>query len=81
MANELGCPILQNINTPVAPFASVPVARNVFVSQTILDRFGSAAPSQVIHPGIDLALFSPPKHSILLPTTRSAWCIACSLTS
>jgi glycosyltransferase involved in cell wall biosynthesis len=63
MANELGCPILQNINTPVAPFGSVPVARNVFVSQTILDRFGSAAPSQVIHPGIDLALFSPPKHS------------------
>ena len=51
MAAEFGRPILQNINTPVAPFASVPVARNAFVSQTILDRFGSSAPAQVIHPG------------------------------
>jgi len=63
MAAEFGCPILQNINTPVAPFASVPVARNVFVSQAILDRFGSSVPAQVIHPGIDLSLFSPPKSS------------------
>jgi glycosyltransferase involved in cell wall biosynthesis len=60
MAAELGCPILQNINTPVAPYAAVPVERNVFVSQTILDQFGSGPPAQVIHPGIDLSLFSPP---------------------
>jgi glycosyltransferase involved in cell wall biosynthesis len=60
MAAELGCPIVQNVNTPVAPCAVVPVACNVFVSQTILDQFGSAAPARVIHPGIDLALFSPP---------------------
>jgi glycosyltransferase involved in cell wall biosynthesis len=62
-AAELRIPILQNINTPVAPFASVPAAKNVFVSQTILDRFGSAASSQVIHPGIDLTRFSPPNIS------------------
>jgi glycosyltransferase involved in cell wall biosynthesis len=62
-AAELRIPILQNVNTPVAPFASVPTAKNVFVSQTILDRFGSAAPAQVIHPGIDLTLFSPPNAS------------------
>jgi glycosyltransferase involved in cell wall biosynthesis len=60
MAAELGCPILQNVNTPVTPFCDVPVAQNVFVSQTILDQFGSAVPARVIHPGIDLALFSPP---------------------
>jgi glycosyltransferase involved in cell wall biosynthesis len=60
MAAEFGCPIVQNVNTPVAPYAAVPVARNVFVSQTILDQFGSAPPARVIHPGIDLALFSPP---------------------
>jgi glycosyltransferase involved in cell wall biosynthesis len=63
VAAEFGCPILQNINTPVAPFASVQVARNVFVSQAILDRFGTAVPAQVIHPGIDLELFSPPENS------------------
>jgi glycosyltransferase involved in cell wall biosynthesis len=60
MAAELGCPIVQNVNTPVAPFDTVPMAQNVFVSQTIRDQFGSAAPARVIHPGIDLALFSPP---------------------
>jgi glycosyltransferase involved in cell wall biosynthesis len=60
MAVELGCPIVQNVNTPVTPYAAVPVARNVFVSQTILDQFGSAPPARVIHPGIDLSLFSPP---------------------
>jgi glycosyltransferase involved in cell wall biosynthesis len=60
MATELGYPIVQNVNTPVAPYAAVPIARNVFVSQTVLDRFGSAPPAHVIHPGIDLSLFAPP---------------------
>jgi glycosyltransferase involved in cell wall biosynthesis len=59
-AAELGCPIVQNVNTPVAPYAAVPIARNVFVSQTVLDRYGSAPPARVIHPGIDLSLFAPP---------------------
>jgi glycosyltransferase involved in cell wall biosynthesis len=57
-ATEFGYPVLQNINTPVAPFVSESVVRNVFVSQTILDQFGSPAPAQVIHPGIDLSMFS-----------------------
>jgi glycosyltransferase involved in cell wall biosynthesis len=63
MAAEFGCPILQNVNTPVAPFACTQVTRNVFVSQTIRDQFGSPTPAQVIHPGIDLAMFSPPEFS------------------
>jgi glycosyltransferase involved in cell wall biosynthesis len=58
-AAELGCPIVQNINTPVSPYAAESVKRNVFVSQTVLDRYGSAAHSEVIHPGIDLDLFAP----------------------
>ena len=36
IAAEFGCPILQNVNTPVAPFAGVRVDRNVFVSQSVL---------------------------------------------
>jgi glycosyltransferase involved in cell wall biosynthesis len=59
IATEYGCAILQNVNTPVTPFSSVPVARNVFVSQTILDQFGSTATAQVIYPGINLSMFSP----------------------
>jgi glycosyltransferase involved in cell wall biosynthesis len=61
MAANSNCRILQNVNTPVTPFTSVQVTRNVFVSQTILDLFGSAAPSQVIYPGINLSMFSPAK--------------------
>jgi glycosyltransferase involved in cell wall biosynthesis len=59
MAAEFGCPILQNVNTPVPPFFSAQVVRNVFVSQTMLDQFGSAPAAQVIYPGINLRLFSP----------------------
>jgi glycosyltransferase involved in cell wall biosynthesis len=60
MAAELGYPIVQNVNTPVAPYAAAQIARNVFVSQTVLDRFGSGPPARVIHPGIDLSQFAPP---------------------
>ncbi len=60
IAAEFGCPIVQNVNTPVAPFADVAIARNVFVSQSVLDRFGSSVPAEVIHPGVDLDRFAPP---------------------
>ncbi len=58
-AAEFECPVVQNVNTPVAPFSGAPVARNVFVSQSVLDRFGSTVPAGVIHPGIDLERFAP----------------------
>ena len=60
IAAEFGCPILQNINTPVAPFAGVRVDHNVFVSHSVLDQFGSTVPASVIYPGIDLDRFAPP---------------------
>ena len=60
IAAEFGCPILQNINTPVAPFAGVRVDHNVFVSHSVLDQFGSTVPASVIRPGIDLDRFAPP---------------------
>ncbi len=60
IAAEFGCPILQNINTPVAPFAGVRIDRNVFVSHSVLDQFGSSVPASVIRPGIDLDRFAPP---------------------
>ncbi len=59
IAAEFGCSILQNINTPVAPFAGVRIDRNVFVSRSVLDQFGSAIPTSVIYPGIDLDRFAP----------------------
>jgi glycosyltransferase involved in cell wall biosynthesis len=60
IAAEFGCLILQNINTPVAPFAGSRVDHNVFVSQSVLEQFGSTVPASVIRPGIDLDRFTPP---------------------
>jgi glycosyltransferase involved in cell wall biosynthesis len=60
IAAEFDCAVVQNVNTPIAPFSEAPVACNVFVSQSVLDRFGSKAPAKVIHPGIDLECFAPP---------------------
>ncbi|MCI0599215.1 MAG: glycosyltransferase family 4 protein, partial [Beijerinckiaceae bacterium] len=57
---EFGCPIVQNINTPVAPYTGVRIAHNVYVSRSVLDEFGSTVPASVIHPGIDLNKFAPP---------------------
>lgn len=59
LAAERGCPILQNINTPVAPFSGVPIARNVFVSRYVLEHFGDGlAHNKVIYPGSDFSLFT-----------------------
>lgn len=60
IAAEFGCPVVQNVNTPIAPFSDAPVACNVFVSQSVLEAFGSKAPARVIHPGVDLDRFAPP---------------------
>ncbi len=60
IAAEFECPALQNVNTPIAPFSAASIACNVFVSQSVLDRFGSTVRAKVIHPGIDLERFAPP---------------------
>lgn len=57
-AENLCIPVIQNVNTPVAPFASKAVWRNVFVSDTIRKEFGRDGSSDtVIYPGSDFSLF------------------------
>lgn len=59
VAEERSSAILQNINTPVAPFADAAIARNVFVSRYVLDHFGDGrAHNMVIYPGSDFTLFA-----------------------
>ncbi|MDE2240223.1 MAG: glycosyltransferase family 4 protein, partial [Rhodospirillales bacterium] len=55
-------PVIQNVNTPIAPLMDPVFSAYVFVSQYVFDRFGTAAKAsgatvKVIHPGIDLKLF------------------------
>ncbi|MDR5804193.1 glycosyltransferase [Caballeronia sp. LZ001] len=58
-AEALNIPVVQNINTPVAPFLSPSIVRNVYVSQYVEHEFGvQDAPSCVIYPGSDFSLFS-----------------------
>jgi glycosyltransferase involved in cell wall biosynthesis/SAM-dependent methyltransferase len=54
----LTCPVIENVNTPVAPFRSQRVARYVFVSDYVQKEFGGDdAPEDVIYPGSDLTFF------------------------
>jgi glycosyltransferase involved in cell wall biosynthesis len=56
---QYGCTIVENVNTPVAPFVADWVHRYVFVSEYVLREFGrSLLHGEVIHPGSNLELFS-----------------------
>ena len=57
--DALECPVIENVNTPVAPLRSPRVARYVYVSDYVQRKFGEpAAPEEVIYPGSDLGLFA-----------------------
>ncbi len=56
---KLSCPVVENVNTPVAPYRSPRVARYVYVSDYVQRAFGDGAyPEDVIFPGSDLGLFA-----------------------
>ncbi len=59
-AERLGIPLLQNVNTPVAPFRSPAVRRTVYVSDYVRQTFGGGSDEIVVHPGSDFARFTPP---------------------
>jgi hypothetical protein len=57
-AQQFGCKIIQNINTPVTPFEAQ-VFRNVYVSDYVLGTFGPGDPrGTVIYPGSNFDLFT-----------------------
>ena len=65
-AEELGCPVVENVNIPVAPYFSDAVRCYVFVSDYVRERFGRAGDRNVtIYPGSNLELFSRDAHDTL----------------
>ncbi len=57
-AKSSGCRIVENINTPVAPFKNPRVKKYVYVSEYVRENFGEAGPGhEVIYPGSDFELF------------------------
>jgi glycosyltransferase involved in cell wall biosynthesis len=58
-AEKLNIPVIENINTPVAPYISNVIRRYVYVSDYVRHVFGQNDPSHVtIYPGSDFSHFS-----------------------
>ena len=58
-AEFLGLPVIQNINTPVAPYRSNAVVRYVYVSDYVRRVFGFPGMEHVtVYPGSDFGLFT-----------------------
>jgi glycosyltransferase involved in cell wall biosynthesis len=60
-AKIAGCRVIENVNTPVAPFVSEQVREYVYVSDYVRRTFGAgdAAAQRTIYPGSDFGLFRP----------------------
>lgn len=59
-----GVRVIQNINTPVAPYRSASISRNVYVSDFVRKTYGqNDSLSMVIYPGSDLEHFSVADHA------------------
>ena len=58
-AERLGIPMIQNVNTPVAPYMSPAIERYVYVSDYVRHTFGQSDPHHLtIYPGSDFSHFS-----------------------
>ena len=61
-ARIAGCRVIENVNTPVAPFRTPEVIEYVYVSDYVRDVFGDASlPERTIYPGSDFSMFRPPR--------------------
>ena len=57
-AETLGIPVIENINTPVAPYVSPAISRYVYVSDYVKNEFGHRESNQMtIYPGSDFTHF------------------------
>jgi glycosyltransferase involved in cell wall biosynthesis len=61
---SVDCRIVENINTPIAPYIDPRIDHYIYVSEYVRETFGAGADapatSSVIHPGINLSLFDRP---------------------
>ena len=58
-AREFGCTVIQNINTPTAPYIDDCISRYIYVSNYVKSRFGQRdGCSFTIYPGSNFKLFS-----------------------
>ena len=57
-AHEFGCEVIENVNTPTAPYTDACISRYIFVSDYVKNRFGKRDESSfMIYPGSNFTLF------------------------
>lgn len=57
-AGQVGCKVVENINTPVEPYVTESISRYVYVSEYVYRKFGGKPEkSTVVYPGSDFSLF------------------------
>jgi len=65
-AEKLGLKVIENINTPIAPYISSSVYRYVYVSDYVRHKFGQNKPEHItIYPGSDFSLFTRKPDDVL----------------
>lgn len=59
VAEQTGCKVIENVNTPVAPYRSTNIRKYVYVSEYVSKNFGrSGESSEVIYPGTDTNFYA-----------------------
>ena len=59
VAEEAGCKIIENVNTPTTPYVAKTLQHYVYVSNYVMETFGRAeSRSSVVYPGSNFDMFS-----------------------
>lgn len=67
-AEQTGCRLIENVNTPVKPFLDDKIEQYVYVSEYVLDHFGRReVRSRVIYPGSNFNLFTDHRDKLPQP--------------
>lgn len=60
-ADMLGIPVLENVNTPIAPYVSSAIRKYIYVSNYVREIYGQPQSDHLtIYPGSDFSLFNRP---------------------
>lgn len=66
-ASDIGCKVVENVNTPITPYMADDIHRYIFVSRYVREVFGwNCSNAEVVYPGSNFDLFRP------LPTKGTA---------
>lgn len=81
LRNSFGLPVIENVNTPIAPYRSSAVVKYVYVSDYVRSVFGDPDERHMtVYPGPTSSFF-PEEGKITRLATVWAWSIVSNATS